>query len=110
MTGVLNFIPYVGLLTSLIVASIVAVFSGGPVLFKVLAVIVLYLLQKLLEATVFGPKIVGSHVGLHPVLLILCLLVFGHFLGFVGMLIAVPATALLMALMREWELRRSIAA
>ena len=110
MTGILNFIPYVGLLTSLVVASIVAVFSGGPIMIKVLGVVVLYLAQKLLEATVLGPKIVGSQVGLHPVLLILCLLVFGHFLGFVGLLIAVPVTAVLMAFFREWEAAREAGA
>jgi predicted PurR-regulated permease PerM len=106
MTGLLNFIPYVGLITSLVVSSIVALFSGGLVGTKVAAVIVLYLSQKLLEATVLGPKIVGSKVGLHPVLLILCLLVFGHFLGLVGMLIAVPVTALINVSIREWEARR----
>jgi len=103
MTGVLNFIPYIGLLTSLIVSSIVAMFSGDPVGPKVVAVVVLYLSQKLLEATVLGPKIIGSQVGLHPLLLILCLLVFGYFLGFVGLLIAVPATALILAAFNEWQ-------
>ena len=103
MTGVLDFIPYLGLVASLVVSSLVALFSGGDVGAKVIAVVVLYLLQKLLEATVYAPKIIGSQVGLHPVLLILCLLVFGFFLGFVGMLIAVPVTALLVAGFREWE-------
>ncbi len=103
MTGILNFIPYVGLLTSLVVASIVASFSGEPVLLKITGVVLLYLSQKLLEATVLGPKIVGGRVGLHPVMLILCLLVFGYFLGFLGMLIAVPATALIIALAEEWR-------
>ncbi|MBI4535332.1 MAG: AI-2E family transporter [Ignavibacteriae bacterium] len=107
MTGMLNFIPYVGLITSLIVSCIVALFSDDPVTPKVIAVVVLYLSQKLLEATVLAPKIIGTQVGLHPVLLILCLLVFGYFLGFVGLLIAVPATALLMAGVKEWELKRA---
>jgi predicted PurR-regulated permease PerM len=102
MTFVLNFVPYVGLIVSLVVASIVALFSGGALGTKVLLVVVLYLGQKLLEATVLAPKIIGTQVGLHPVVLILCLLVFGYFLGFVGLLIAVPATALLIAGGREW--------
>lgn len=106
MTGILNFIPYVGLITSLVVSSIVALFSGEPILAKVIAVVILYLSQKLLEATVLAPKIIGAQVGLHPVLLILCLLIFGFFLGFVGLLIAVPATALLIAGIREWEANR----
>ena len=108
MTGILDFVPYVGLITSLVVSCVVALFSGGPLLAKVIAVIAMYLSQKLLEATVLGPKIVGSQVGLHPVLLILCLFVFGYFLGFVGLLIAVPATSLLIVGVKEWEtIRRS---
>jgi len=103
MTGLLNFIPYVGLITSLVISSIVALFSGEPALARVGGVVILYLSQKILEATVLGPKIVGSKVGLHPVLLILCLLVFGYFLGFVGLLVAVPATALIIAGIRQWE-------
>ena len=106
MTSVLNFIPYVGLLISLVVASLVALFSGGPVVLKVFGVVVLYLGQKLLEATVLGPKIIGPKVGLHPVVLILSLLVFAYFLGFLGMLIAVPATALLLTAWESWEERR----
>jgi len=107
MTGILDFIPYVGLIISLTVSCIVALMSGDPILTKVIAVIALFLSQKLLEATVLGPKIIGAKVGLHPVLLILSLLVFGYFLGFIGMLIAVPTTALLMAVLQEWEQRRS---
>ncbi len=107
MTGVLNFIPYVGLLISLVVSALVAVLSGGAIGAKVISVVVLYLSQKLLEATVLGPKIVGSEVGLHPVALILCLLVFGYFIGFVGLLIAVPATALMMSGAGRWLDRRT---
>ncbi len=107
MTAVLNFIPYVGLVTSLVVASMVALFSGEPVLTKVIGVVILYLSQKLLEATVLGPKIIGPQVGLHPVVLILCLMVFGYFLGFVGLLIAVPATALLLLAWDSVEAKRT---
>jgi predicted PurR-regulated permease PerM len=107
MTTLLNFIPYLGLLTTMVVASVVAVLSGEPVVARVAGVVVLYLGQKLLEATVLGPKIIGKQVGLHPVLLILCLLVFGYFLGFVGLLIAVPVTALLVAGFDEWLTARA---
>lgn len=106
MTAVLNFIPYVGLIISLVVASMVALFSGDPVVTKVIGVVVLYVSQKLLEATVLGPKIIGPQVGLHPVVLILCLMVFGFFLGFVGLLIAVPATALLLLAWDSVERKR----
>lgn len=110
MTAALDFVPYVGLAVSLVVASIVALFSGGAVGTKVVVVIVMYLGQKVFEAAVLGPKILGTHVGVHPVLLILSLLVFGYFLGFVGLLIAVPTTALLIAGVKEWESARKNAA
>ncbi len=110
MTAVLDFVPYVGLAVSLVVASIVALLSGGAVGAKVLCVVIMYLSQKVFEAAVLGPKILGTHVGLHPVLLILSLLVFGYFMGLVGLLIAVPATALLIAGVKEWESARKAAA
>jgi predicted PurR-regulated permease PerM len=103
MTAALDFVPYVGLAVSLLVATIVALFSGGAVGTKVLVVVIMYLSQKIFEAAVLGPKILGSHVGVHPVLLILSLLVFGYFMGFLGLLIAVPLTALLLAGVKEWE-------
>ncbi len=101
--GLLDFVPYVGFFTSLVIACVVAFFGQGAVWTKVLWVVALYATQKLVEDTVFVPKIIGNQVGLHPVLLILSLLIFGHFLGFVGLVIAVPATALLIAGVKEWE-------
>jgi predicted PurR-regulated permease PerM len=103
MTGLLTLIPYVGLIVSLVVSALVALFSGQPAIAKVIGVIVLYLSQKIVQASILEPKIIGGQVGLHPVLLIFCLLVFGYFLGFIGMLIAVPATALMIAGYDEWR-------
>lgn len=108
MTAFLDLIPYIGLITSLVVAVIVALFSGDPVSAKVVGVIVLYLSEKLLEATVLAPKIIGSKVGLHPVILILSLMVFGYFLGFPGLLIAVPATALMLVGLDRWREGRAV--
>jgi len=57
---------------------------------------------RLLETTVLAPRIIGQQVGLHPVLMIVSLLIFGYFLGFIGLLIAVPTTAIILMLIREW--------
>jgi predicted PurR-regulated permease PerM len=101
MTALLDFIPYVGLIISMLVAIIAAMFSGDPVTGKVIGVIIMYLSQKIFENTILAPKIVGEKIGLHPVLLILSLFIFAHFLGFVGLLIAVPTTALLVMLLKS---------
>lgn len=103
MTALLDFIPYVGLIISMIVATIAAMFSGDPFTGKVIGVIIMYLSQKIFENTILAPKIIGEKVGLHPVLLIISLFIFAHFLGFVGLLIAVPTTAIVVMLVKLWQ-------
>jgi predicted PurR-regulated permease PerM len=105
MTALLDFIPYVGLIISLVVSTIVACFSGDPVMVKVIGVIIMYIAQKIVENSILAPKIIGKKVGLHPVLLMMSLFVFGYFFGFVGLLIAVPLTAVLVAMLEWWKER-----
>jgi len=103
MTAFLDFIPYVGLLISLLVSCIVALLSAEPTTMRVVGVAIMYVALKLLENTVLAPKIIGSKVGVHPVPMILSLFIFGHFLGFIGLLIAIPATAVIMQSFNVWE-------
>lgn len=103
ITGILNIIPYVGFYSSLIFAVIAALVSGEPAFIKALSVVILYVGLNILETVVFSPKLVGNRVGLHPVVLIISLVVFGYFLGFIGMIIAVPATAVLLMTARLWN-------
>lgn len=105
LTGILNLVPYVGFYSSLGFAVVAAAFSGDSPGMQVMSVVILYVGLNLLETVVWTPKIVGSTVGLHPVLMILSLVVFGYFLGFVGLLIAVPVTALILMSVKEWKLR-----
>ncbi|WGR63206.1 AI-2E family transporter (plasmid) [Paracoccus ferrooxidans] len=96
----LSFIPYVGVLVGGATAIGVALFSfwGEPVWIG--AVIAVFVLGQIVEGNYLQPKIVGGHVGLHPVWLMLALTVFGTLFGFVGLLIAVPAAAALGVLVR----------
>ncbi|MBI5019815.1 MAG: AI-2E family transporter [Ignavibacteriales bacterium] len=103
MTALLDFIPYVGLIISMIVATLAAMFSGDPMTGRVIGVIIMYLSQKIFENTILAPKIIGEKVGLHPVLLIISLFIFSHFFGFVGLLIAVPTTAIIIMSVKLWK-------
>jgi predicted PurR-regulated permease PerM len=91
--GFLSFIPYVGSMTALVIASIVAIVQGWPhwTLFALTAAVVLA--GQFLEGNVISPKLVGESVGLHPVWLIFALLAFGSLFGFTGLIIAVPVAA-----------------
>lgn len=106
VAGVLSLIPYFGLLTSLTLSVLVALFSGEDASLKVLFVVATYGFLQVLEFSVLSPNILGKQIGLHPVLLILALLVFGFFLGFLGLIIAVPTTAIVIMTVKEWEERR----
>lgn len=102
IAGILSIIPYVGLFISLSLSIIVALFSGEPTWLRVIYVLITYGFLQILEASVLSPNILGKQVGLHPVLLILSLLVFGYFAGFIGLLIAVPSTALIILTIKLW--------
>ncbi len=102
ISGLLDMIPYFGIIVSMSVAVLIALFGDSPG-FQVAMVVVSFLGMNLTETTILYPKIIGSKIGVHPVLLILALLVFGYFMGFLGLLVAVPTTAILIALRKYYE-------
>ena len=60
-------------------------------------------LGQVIESLYLTPRLVGERIGLHPLAVIFALLAFGQLLGFVGVLIALPASAvLLVAIRRAW--------
>ena len=89
----LSFIPYVGTLVGGVISIGVALFTfwGEPE--RIIAVAGIFVAGQMLEGNYLQPKIVGGHVGLHPVWLMLALSVFGTLFGFVGLLVAVPLGA-----------------
>ena len=89
LAGVMGFIPFLGLVLSIIPAVIVALVSGC-VLVSLLKVALVYGSVQILDGSVISPRIVGDSVGLHPVWIVLALSVGGFFFGFVGLMIGVP--------------------
>jgi predicted PurR-regulated permease PerM len=94
ITGLLGFIPYIGFGLGLILALIAALlqFDG---LQGLISVAVIYGAGQVLESFVLTPYLVGERIGLHPVAVIFALLAFGQLFGFVGVLLALPASAAL---------------
>jgi predicted PurR-regulated permease PerM len=100
VAGVFNVVPYMGLVASLIPALIIAIFSND-ILWSLGKIGIVFAVVQVLDSAVLGPKIVGESVGLHPVWVILALSVFGFFLGFLGLLIAVPLAVLIKLLVHH---------
>jgi predicted PurR-regulated permease PerM len=100
LAGLISFIPYVGSLTGLVLAVIVALVQFSPHWQWIGAVLIVFFSGQFIEGNILQPKLVGSSVGLHPVWLMFALLAFGALFGFVGLLIAVPASAAIGVLTR----------
>jgi predicted PurR-regulated permease PerM len=103
IAAILDLIPYFGLIVTMVLAAVVAMFSDPPVHLKILFAIGSIESLRIFETMYLSPRIVGSKVGLHPLLIIFSILVFFYFLGFLGLVIAVPATALIITFIKEWE-------
>lgn len=103
-TGLAVAIPYLGFGLGLILALLAGFLEfaaqSGHVSALVMVAVV-YGLGQLLESFVLTPRLVGARIGLHPLAVIFALLAFGHLLGFVGILIALPLCAVLLVAIRR---------
>src|SRR5258706_914768 len=104
ITGVLVFVPYVGMLTGLVLATLAALMQFGAS--SGLAWVgVVFAAGQTLEGFLITPALVGQRVGLHPVAVIFALLAFGQIFGFFGVLLALPASAALLVGLRHLRSR-----
>ncbi len=99
-TGLALCVPYVGFGLGLILALL-----AGLLQFEPMQALVwiggIYALGQLIESFVLTPRWVGERIGLHPLAVIFALLAFGQLLGFVGVLLALPASAILLVAWRH---------
>ncbi len=101
LTGVLNFIPNIGALINTGVGALLAFAFSGWV--SAAVVVGVLLGQYTLEQSLLTPNVMQYQVGLHPVLVLFSLLVFGSFMGAFGLFVAVPTTAILVTGYRAYS-------
>ncbi len=85
--------PYIGAIPAIIVGFTISPVTG-------ICVIISILIVQLLENNFYQPLIMGHTMKLHPVTIMLGLLIFQHFFGIIGMVIATPAIACLKVLLK----------
>ena len=95
LTGLLVFIPYIGFGVGLLLAIVAAVLQFDTA-HGLIAVAIVYGLGQFIESFYLTPRLVGERIGLHPLAVIFALLAFGQLFGFVGVLLALPASAILL--------------
>ena len=92
IAGILELLPIIGPILSMIPTLLVALTTSDPVV-AAIAVVVLYLVVQQVEGAVLVPKIQGSAVELHPSLIIFVLIIGGAIAGLLGAILAIPITA-----------------
>jgi predicted PurR-regulated permease PerM len=94
MAGVLYTIPYLGaILTIVIITGVSLTVPGITISFVIFVIALNVLLHQFIFDQIITPRILGGHVGLHPILSIVALLAGNVLLGILGMLLAVPIAA-----------------
>ncbi|WP_338661352.1 AI-2E family transporter [Pararoseomonas sp. SCSIO 73927] len=104
LAGIFTFIPYVGSLTGMATAILLAVGQFGS-LRGVAMVAGVFLIGQIVEGYIIYPRLLGDRVELHAVWVIFALFAGGVAFGFLGVLLAVPIAAAIGVLARYW-LRR----
>ncbi|HOY67677.1 MAG TPA: AI-2E family transporter [Candidatus Ozemobacteraceae bacterium] len=104
IAGVGNMIPYLGGLVSIVLATIVALATTGAstatAVTLVKAGIALAIIQTI-DGFLVQPRVMEENLGIHPLTIMLALVIGGSVFGFLGMLLAIPATCVVMVLSRE---------
>ena len=100
ISGICNMIPYIGPVAGTILAVIMALLSGQPIL-ALWAILGMLVVQQV-DNNLVAPKIIGDSLGLHPLFTILAILIGGDVGGLFGMLTAVPIFASAKILFSKW--------
>jgi predicted PurR-regulated permease PerM len=92
MTALLNFVPYLGAVISLITVTAVAILTFDDMSHALLVPAVFFGLTSL-EGQIITPFIIGRRLSLNPVVVFLFIIIWGWIWGIIGILIAVPLLA-----------------
>jgi len=108
--GLLNLVPYLqtlGFVPMILLALLEAADTGQNFWWILLPAVIVVAVVQLLQDTVLVPKIMGSAMGLNPAVILLSLSVWGSLLGFIGLIIALPLTTLLISYYKRFVLEES---
>ena len=92
--GLVSFVPYLGLIVGMALAGGMALLQFQDVSHLV-GVVAVFCIAQAIEGMVLTPKFVGDRIGLHPVAVLFAVLAGGQLFGFMGVLLALPAAAVI---------------
>lgn len=99
LTGIFAFIPYFGVIIGMSIGIIVALLQFDSYT-SVFIIFTIFIAGQFIEGNFVTPKLVGQKIGIHPVIIIFALLAGGALFGFLGILFAIPVTAILSVILK----------
>jgi predicted PurR-regulated permease PerM len=102
LAGLVSFVPYLGFIVGVFVASIAA-FMQFHDFIHLVYVLIVFGVGQAIEGMVLSPWLVGERIGLHPVVVIFAVMAGGQLFGFFGILLALPVAAVITVLLRYFH-------
>ena len=106
--GVLNLVPYLQVVSfpvALVLCLVYSITTGGNFWVMLLEVAIVYIVVQIIQDMFITPKIMGKQMGINPVFVFLSLSVWGVLLGFIGLIVALPLTALIISYYKRYVLQ-----
>lgn len=100
--GLVSFVPYLGAIVGIVIATIAAFMQFHDIA-HIVYVLMVFGVGQTLEGVVLSPLLIGDRIGLHPVAVIFAVMAGAQLFGFFGMLIALPAAAVIVVLLRHFH-------
>ncbi len=99
IAGMVSFVPYLGAIVGVLLSVIAALVQFGDG-WHVMLVLGVFAFGLTMESYVLVPRLVGDKIGMHPVGVIFAIMAGGQLFGFLGVLLALPVSAIVMVLLR----------
>lgn len=104
--GILNLVPYlqtVSLVPMALLALLKAANTGEDFWMIFLAALIVLAVVQVIQDLFLVPLIMGRRMNLHPAVILLSLSIFGHLLGLLGMIVALPVTTLVLGYLKRYH-------
>lgn len=104
--GMLNIIPYlqaVSIVPMVLLAMLKSANTGDDFWVILGSALIVLVVVQVIQDTFLVPRIMGKRMNLHPAVILLSLSIWGHLLGLLGMIVALPLTTLLLGYLKRYH-------
>lgn len=105
LIGIMDMVPYLhtfALIPTAFLAAMKAADTGQNYWMVLAAAVAVFCIVQIIIDAIVTPKIMGHKMGLNPAVLLLSLSIWGALLGFIGLIIALPATTIIIAYWKRY--------